>query len=210
MSGSELTLYHYWRSSCSWRLRWAFAIKGLSYKTTPVNLLKGEQKSDEHCKRNPSAFVPSLQLGEQSFSESLAVLEWLEETYPTPALLPKNSLERLRVREFTMKIASGTQPIQNLSVMRFYSDDKDKQRSWSRHWITKGLSACHDLIKTLPESEYCFGSVVTFADLCLVPQVYNAKRFSVDMSLFPRLEGIYQNCLKTKTCQDSHPDKFQE
>lgn len=206
----DLTLYHYWRSSCSWRVRWAFAIKGLPYEAIPVNLLQSEQTGKNHLQRNPSGFVPSLQLGGQSFSESMALLEWLEESYPTPSLLSKDPLQRLRVREFSMKIASGIQPIQNLSVMRFHSDDQDKQRDWSKHWITKGLMACEKLLQGSEDSKFCFGDQLTFADLCLVPQVYNAKRFSVDMNLFPRLEEVYERALKTKTCQDSHPDKFKD
>lgn len=202
-----LTLHHYYRSSCSWRVRWGLRIKNVPHQLVAVNLLEGEQKSPAYLKINATGFVPCLDISNDQFGESLAILEWLEESYPTPPLLPVTPIERLRVRELCQIIASGTQPLQNLEVQKMISKNRDEQLSWSREWIKKGLQA-YELGCSKSAGTYSVGASVTFADLCLIPQVYNALRFQVDLNSFPRIESIYQRCLSLKECQDSAPDRY--
>lgn len=208
MKPKNLTLFHYWRSSCSWRVRWALALKEIPYQTKPINLIKDEQKSDFYKQLNPSEQVPCLQVENTFISESLAIIEWLDEIYPYPKILPGDPLKRLQIRSLSYKIASGIQPIQNLCVMKKYHREKEKQLEWSKYWIEKGFKSIEKILEKTA-SPFCFGQQVTLADLCLIPQVYNAKRFSVVMTQFPKIEKIYDNCLTTKACQESHPDQFQ-
>lgn len=209
MPTKKLTLFHYWRSSCSWRVRWALAAKEIPYETKAVNLLEAEHQSKDYKRLNPSGQVPCLKIGEHYISESLAIIEWLDETFPEPRLIPGNPWKKLEVRSLAYKIASGIQPIQNLSVMRKHHRERDEQLRWSRYWIEKGFLAVEKILEGTATRFAC-GSEVTLADLCLVPQVYNAKRFSVDLNHFPKIERVYENCLETKACQEAHPDSFQK
>ena len=204
---SELTLHHYWRSSCSWRVRWALAIKNLEYKCEAVNLLAGEQKEAKHLTANPAGFVPALFVDGVPYGESIAIMEWLEETYPSPPLLPTSAADRLIVRQLTNIISSGTQPIQNLAVQARVSEDKSERIAWAKYWIERGLGAYETLLQQ-HAGTYSFGSNITMADLCLIPQVYNALRFDVAMNHFPKAQEIYDRCLELETCQAAHPDRF--
>jgi len=201
----QIELLHYWRSSCSWRVRWALAIKGISYKSTPINLLKEEQKIDSYTANNPSAFVPTIKINGESLAESGAILEWLEEVYPTPAILPQDSLSRIKVRQLALTIIAGTQPIQNPAVLKTVSSSPEARQEFGRHWIANGLAVYEKLLERGNPGTYSFGSTVTMADLCLIPQVYNANRFNVDMSQFPLISGINQRCLATKECDTAAP-----
>ncbi|HYX37415.1 MAG TPA: maleylacetoacetate isomerase [Oligoflexus sp.] len=201
-----LTLYHYWRSSCSWRVRWALALKGLPYESVAVNLLKSEQRSDEYLALNPTGQVPMLKVGDRTVSESMAIIEWLEETYPYEPLLPKDPWDKALVREVTMMVVAGMQPLQNLKVTRFYSEDQKQRDSWSQHFIEEGFHALEK--KLAPYSgPYAFGHQLTLADIAIVPQVYNALRVHVEMRRFPRMEAIYSNCLKTDYCDKAAPHR---
>jgi len=206
----QLKLFHYWRSPCSWRVRWALEYKGISFEKEAVNLLKAEQRSESYKGLNPSAHVPTLEIDAKDFlSESIAILEWLEQEYSEHPLLPSSSLDRAAVRELSMIIASGTQPIQNLKVMQHLSDDKAERAQWSSHFIEQGLRAFEDKLKTWGFSgTFCYKDQLTFADLCLIPQIYNANRFNVDMSQFPILSAINENALKTESCFKAHPDRY--
>lgn len=207
----DLTLYHYWRSSCSWRVRWGFALKGVPYKSVPVNILAGEQREAAYLAKNPSGYLPALQVddadGQRFFGESLAILEWLEEAHPTPALLPKAPLERLHVRQLALTIATGTQPLQNPAALKRMSTDETARKGHAQFFIAQGLQTFETLLDKRPETTYAGGDHVTFADLCLVPQVYNALRFDVDLAKTPRIRGIYERCLATKECAESHPSR---
>lgn len=203
-SNYKITLYHYWRSSCSWRVRWALAHKGISFDDVAVNLLANEQNSPAYLAKNPGGFVPALEINGEFFGESLAMLEWIEETFRNNPLLPQNPNDRMRVRQMCQMIASGIQPIQNLSVMRMYSSDAGEQAKWARHWIAKGLDKLEQLVSQ-HAGTYCFGGALTLADLCLVPQIYNANRFNVDMTAYPTLNRINQLCLTIPECQASAP-----
>ncbi|MDO8527379.1 MAG: maleylacetoacetate isomerase [Deltaproteobacteria bacterium] len=208
----QLKLYHYWRSSSSWRVRWAFAIKKMPCAFVAVDLLKGEQKGDAHLKRNPSGHVPVLEVedGGKTFflTESLAIIEWMEEIQKEPSLLPGNSFQRARIRALSEIVNSGTQPVQNLKVQKFHSSDPEKQKEWTRHWIREGLSAYENLVKETA-GKFSVGDTVTMADLFLIPQCYNAKRFDVPLSEFSTIARIDAAAFQTSECQASAPDKFQ-
>lgn len=207
MKPKDLVLYHYWRSSCSWRVRWALALKEISYKHIAINLLAGDNQKEAYLKINKSGQVPALHIGNKFVSESLAIIEWLDEIHPSPKLILGTPSKRMAIRKLSYKIASGVQPIQNLSVMRAHSKEKAKQREWSKKWIVSGFKAYEKILEKT-STKFSFGSEITMADLCLIPQVYNAKRFSVNLEEFPKVRGVYENCLKTKSCQNSHPDRF--
>ena len=200
----QITLYHYWRSSCSWRVRWALLHKQVSYNDLPINLLANEQNSPAYLAVNPGGFVPAIYYQGMVFGESLAIMEWLEESFPANPLLPQNATDRLRVRQVCQMIVSGIQPIQNLSVMRRHSSDPSEQAAWAHYWIKAGLEKVETLL-TPHAGTYCFGGQLTMADMCLVPQIYNANRFNVDLSAFPKISQINQNCLQLSDCQKAAP-----
>ena len=188
-------LRSYFRSSCSWRVRIVLAWKGLQADMIPVHLVQdgGEQHKEEHKALNPMRQLPVLLVGDQPISQSVAIMEYLEEVHPTPPLLPSSPLERARVREMVEVINSGIQPIQNLSVMqelkRKFEIDKEGTLGWSRYWITRGFGALETLV-IQSHGRYSSGDQVTLADVCLVPQIYNARRFGVEMEAFPTLLKI--------------------
>lgn len=201
----NLTLHHYWRSSCSWRVRWAMNIKNVAYDSVPVNILTGEHRAPDYVARNPAGLLPGLDVGGNFFGESLAMIEWLEEIYPQPALLPKDPLERLRVRQLAMIIASGTQPLQNPSVINYYTSDAEEKKKHAAHWIRHGLQTFQKVRSYGKPGLYSFGDSVTTADLCLIPQIYNALRFGIDMAEFRDLQEIYDRCLKLPACDQAAP-----
>jgi maleylacetoacetate isomerase len=204
MSQQPITLFHYWRSSCSWRVRWALAIKGVTYESKPVNLLKGEQRSPEYLKLNPSGLVPCLMIDGVPSGESLAMLEWIEEKFPRRALLPQDPASRMRVRQMCLSVVAGTQPLQNLGVQNYYSDDPAKKFAWAKHWTINGMRAFDALIEP-HAGTFCFGSQLTMADICLIPQCYNAVRYGVDLDQYPRLKRIYEHCLSLPECDAAAP-----
>ena len=201
----QLTLYHYWRSSSSWRVRWALAIKNITYDSVAVNLLKKEHSENNYKQKSKMGFVPCLEIDGKAITESLAIIEWLEEKFPAKPLLPKDPWDRLKVRELAFIIAAGTQPVQNLSVQLYYSDDKEKRKEYAHHWISKGLGAYEESISEISQ-KYSYGDDITIADLCLIPQCYNALRFGVNLSIYPKIKEIYERCLQLKTCIEAHPD----
>lgn len=200
----SLTLYHYWRSSCSWRVRWALAIKGVGYQPVHINLLKGEQTSPQFLEKNPMGTVPALHVGGKILGESLAILEWIEENYPTPALFPEDSFDRALARQLSLIIVAGTQPLQNLSVQKYYCPDDKKKAEDGRHWIGRGLKAYEKLVAK-SHGLYSLGDTVTVADLCLIPQCYNAERFEYSLSQVPIIREIYQRCRELPECKAAEP-----
>lgn len=203
---TALTLYHYWRSSCSWRVRWVLALKGVPYESIPVNLLQGEQKAEAYLAVNPSGQVPTLKVGDRCLSESMAIIEWLEETYPYEPVLPKDPWDRALVRELALMVVAGIQPVQNLKVGRFYSEDQKQREAWNKHFIEEGFQALEKKLAAYP-GPFAFGSQLTLADIALVPQVYNALRVGVEMRRFPRIEAIYSHCIKTDECEKAAPHR---
>ncbi|ENU24243.1 maleylacetoacetate isomerase [Acinetobacter proteolyticus] len=205
-----MKLYSYFRSSAAYRVRIALNLKALPYETEAVHLVKNEQQLASYRALNPSQLVPTLLDQDQTFTQSLSILEYLEERYPAKALLPKDLVERAKVRAFAQSIACDIHPINNLRVLKYLQNDlaisNEQKTLWYRHWILEGF---HSLEMQLQHSngQFCFGSQPTFADCCLIPQVYNAKRFKIDLSAFPKIESIYQHCLTLPAFLNATPEQ---
>ncbi|XP_053143071.1 maleylacetoacetate isomerase isoform X2 [Hemicordylus capensis] len=196
-------LYSYFRSSCSWRVRIALTLKGIAYEQAPVHLLKdgGQQHSSEFQALNPMQQVPALKIDGVTLSQSLAIIEYLEETRPNPRILPQDPKKRAQVRMISDHIVSGIQPLQNLSVLQQMGE---KQQEWAEHCISRGFKAVEQVLQETA-GRYCVGDEVTMADLCLVPQVYNAARFKVDLAPYPTIVRINKALLELDAFQISHP-----
>ncbi|CAM4162811.1 maleylacetoacetate isomerase [Acinetobacter dispersus] len=205
-----MKLYSYFRSSAAYRVRIALNLKALPYETEAVHLVKNEQQLASYRALNPSQLVPTLLDQDQTFTQSLSILEYLEERYPAKALLPKDLVERAKIRAFAQSIACDIHPINNLRVLKYLQNDlaisNEQKTLWYRHWILEGF---HSLEMQLQHSngQFCFGSQPTFADCCLIPQVYNAKRFKIDLSAFPKIESIYQHCLTLPAFLNATPEQ---
>jgi len=185
----KIVLYSYFRSSASWRVRIALALKDVKYEYKAVHLVKKEQKSDEYTKMNPMAQVPTLVVDDVTLTQSLPILEFIEEKFPSPALLPKEPTARAQVRAISEIINSGTQPLQNLSVLQKLEGLNVDKTEWGKFYITQGLKAVEAMLERTA-GKYCHGDSVTMADLCLIPQLHNAERFKVDMSAFPKIVAV--------------------
>ena len=209
-----LTLYSYWRSSAAYRVRIALNLKQLSYVTVPVHLLNngGEQHADEFRELNPQESVPVLLDGARVFRQSMAIIEYLDEAYPGVAsLLPSTARERARVRALAQTIACDIHPLNNLRVMQFlerdFSSPAVERERWSRHWITEGFRALQALLgDNSSMGLYCEGDSPTLADICLVPQVYNARRIGVDLAAYPDIVRIEQQCLALPAFEAARPE----
>ncbi|XP_076326388.1 maleylacetoacetate isomerase-like isoform X2 [Tachypleus tridentatus] len=204
VSSSKPILYSYFRSSCSWRVRIALALKGIEYEYRPVNLIKagGEQHLEDFRKLNPLEKVPALVINGHTLTQSLAIINYLDEEYPQNKLLPVDPLMKAQVNIVADTIACDIQPIQNLVVLQYVGDEKKAE--WGKYWITKGFTGLEKLLLTTA-GKYCVGDSVTLADLCLVPQVYNANRFKVDMTQFPLISRINHALCQLEAFQISHP-----
>lgn len=207
-----LKLYDYYRSSAAYRVRIALNLKGCEYEKQTVHLLKdgGQQHSEEYKRVNPLALVPSLQDGDFIISESLAIIEYLNEKYPTPPLLPKNAADKARVRALALMIIADTHPLCNLRVnnylMEKFNITDAQKKEWLQHWIHTGLSAFEAQLKANQFSgKFCFGDTPTLADVCLVPQLYSAKRFECDLSSYPTLTRINENCAMLDAFAEAYP-----
>ncbi len=208
----ELKLYSYWRSSASYRVRIALNLKGLSYQTIPVNLISQEQYGEGFGEQNPQHMVPVLVHGNRVMRQSLAMMEWLEEYFEgqgTPLLSYPNR-ERARIRALAQLIATDIAPINVLRVLQYLGkqhgfSDADK-KTWTQHWIREGFDAFEQLLDNPSTGEFCEGDEPTIADCCLIPQVYNALRWELDMSPYPRIEAIYQRAMQLPAFQDAAPE----
>ncbi len=205
-----MKLHGYFRSSASYRVRIALNLKGLSADHLPHHLRKGEQRDSAYLAINPQGLVPTLQDDQGAIlTQSLAIIEWLEEIHPEPPLLPKDPLRRAKVRAFAMALACDTHPVQNLKVLarlRELGIPEEEVTGWAAWANREGLSACETLIADEP-GPFCFGTAPTMADLCLVPQLANARRFGVDVSAYPRLLKAEAAARETKAFADAAPDK---
>jgi len=207
-----MKLYSYFRSSAAYRVRIALNLKGLAYETVPVHLLKdgGQQLSDSYRSLNPTALVPTLVDGDLAVGQSMAILEYLEETHPAPALLPADAKGRARVRAIAQTIACDIHPLNNLRVLKYLEHEmgvgEEAKNEWYRHWIAQGLSALEAMLAASPETgRYCHGDQPTFADLCLVPQLFNARRFGCDESAYPTIVRIDAECAGLAAFQQAAP-----
>ncbi|QYE34878.1 MULTISPECIES: maleylacetoacetate isomerase [Sphingosinicellaceae] len=187
------TLYGYWRSSASYRVRIALAIKGLAYDQVAINLAKGAQSGIGFKLLNPQGFVPYLIDGDTGLNQSLAIIEYLDEVYPEPPLLPGDPIGRARVRGVAQQIACDIHPVNNLRVLNYLrgplAQPQEAVDTWYRHWIEVGFEALEEIAE-VATGEYLFGDTVTLADICLVPQMWNARRLQADIARFPKLSAI--------------------
>ncbi|MEK1867996.1 MAG: maleylacetoacetate isomerase [Ensifer adhaerens] len=208
---SETVLYDYWRSSASYRVRIALNNLGESYRSVPVDLLAKAHKAPEHLVRNPQGLVPVLEIDGERFTQSLAIIEYLAETRATSGFLPEDAIGRQRVRSLSYAIAMDIHPVCNLSVvshvMANAEDSEAARRNWMRKFIGEGLAAFERLLDHSATGRFCHGDMPTMADFCLVPQVYNARRWDVDISACPRLVAIDQNCAEIEAFARAHPDR---
>ncbi|MDP3273858.1 MAG: maleylacetoacetate isomerase [Deltaproteobacteria bacterium] len=207
----SLRLYQYWRSSASWRVRWALAHKGIAFESIPVNLLEQGQRSDSHTARNPMQHVPALEVSPGRFlAESVAILEWLEQMHPDPALYPSDPWLRARVRQVCELVNAGIQPLQNLTVLAAVSSDAEVKKAWAARFNARGLTALESLLCTLDaelgEGTFAVGNSLTAADLFVVPQVYSARRFAVDLTPFPRVLLAERSALATPHAHGALPE----
>ena len=204
-----MKLHGYFRSSASYRVRIALNLKGLSAEHLPHHLRKGEQRDPAYLAINPQGLVPTLQDGSAVITQSLAIIEWLEETHPEPPLLPKDPLRRAHVRAFAMALACDTHPVQNLKVLarlRQLGLAEQQVTDWAAWANREGLAACETLIADEP-GPFCFGEAPGMADLCLVPQLANARRFGVDVAAFPRLLTAEAATKNIKAFADAAPER---
>lgn len=210
---SGLVLYDYWRSSAAYRVRIALNLKGLSYESRAVHLVRdgGEQHSEAYRAINPQELVPSLLDGERVLTQSLAILEYLDETWPDLPLLPADPGARARVRAMAMMLASDAHPIGNLRVLQYLQTqldaDEPKRLAWSQHWIATSFSALETLLAgNAATGRYCHGDVPGMADACLVPQFYNAVRWGVPLGAYPTLRRICGECSTLAAFQRAAPE----
>ncbi len=193
----EMRLYDYWRSSASYRVRIALNIKGLTFEQIPVDLRAGGQRTEEYLAVNPQALLPFFESGDVKISQSLAIIDYLEELHPTPAVLPNDAAGRAYVRSMAQIIACDIHPLNNQRVISYLEKDLGcdqlKRMIWYHRWIADGFKALEAAAKAAP-GDFCYGDEPTLADICLVPQVYNAKRYEVDLGPFPTLRTINDRC----------------
>ena len=189
----DRTLYSYWRSSAAYRVRIALALKGLPFDTRAVDLRSGAQGGVGFALLNPQGLVPYLIDGEVGLNQSLAIIEYLDETYPEPPLVPKSIVERSRARAAALQIACDIHPLNNLRVLQYLKNvlghDQAAIDTWARHWIETGLAAIEE-VAAAHGGAYLCGDVLTIADVCLVPQLYNARRVQADVARFPALGAL--------------------
>ncbi len=207
-----LIVHGYFRSSAAYRLRIAMNLKGLAPGFRSVHLRRGDQRTDTYRSLNPQGLVPALETGDGAvLTQSLAIIEWLDETHPTPPLLPRDPLGRAHARAFAQVIACDIHPLQNLRVLRYlkarFGQDQDGLDAWCRHWIEPGLAACEALLAGGPEAAFAFGDAPGLAEICLVPQMASADGFGLDLAPFPRLRALRGRCEALPAFADAHPSK---
>jgi maleylacetoacetate isomerase/maleylpyruvate isomerase len=204
-----MKLYNYFRSSASFRVRIALQLKGLPFEYISVHLAKGQHKLPEYSAIAADNLVPNLVIDGEHLSQSMAIIEYLDEMHPEPALLPKDPLARARVRALAQSIACEIHPINNLRVLKYLSGtlglSEDQKNTWYRHWVREGLEAFERQLAQGPESTFCYGNTPSLADCCLVPQIFNAKRFDVNLEGLPRTMGAFEACMKLEAFQKAQP-----
>ncbi|KAI3638753.1 hypothetical protein MIR68_003251 [Amoeboaphelidium protococcarum] len=202
---NQIVLYSYWRSSCSWRVRIALNFKGIPYQYRAINLLQAEQQGEEYVALNPAKSLPTLLIDGLVLTQSVAILEYLEERKPESwRLLPVMPAERAKVRALVNIVCCDIQPVQNMKVLKQVGEDKKAE--WAQKCITSGFEALEKMLQQTAGT-YCVGDQVSLADVCLVPQVYNANRFQVDMTKFPLIQRINASLEQLEPFQKAHPDQ---
>lgn len=205
----KLVLYDYYRSSASYRVRIALNLKGVDHERVPVNLLEGEQKDEAYRAMNPQGFVPMLEAEGMRITQSLAIIGWLDRQFPDPPFLPADSLDRAHVGAMAMAIAADIHPLNNLRVLKHLAGlglDQAARDDWYRHWIREGFDSLEALAAP-SAGRHLFGDTVTVADICLVPQMFNARRFEVDLAPYPALVAADAAATGLDAFAAAHPDR---
>jgi maleylacetoacetate isomerase/maleylpyruvate isomerase len=206
-----MQLYNYFRSSASYRLRIALALKGLDYDYRAVHLSKNEQFNESYAAVSASRLVPALVDGDHVLTQSLAICEYLEETHPEPPLLPRDALGRARVRALACDIACEIHPLNNLRVLRYLVHDlklsEDDKNRWYRHWVETGLETLERQLADPRTGRFCHGDTPTLADICLVPQIFNARRFDCRTDHVPTVMRIFEACMALEAFNETQPSK---
>jgi maleylacetoacetate isomerase len=207
-----IKLYDYFRSSAAFRVRIALNLKNLPFEKIPIHLVNngGEQHSEQYRSLNPQELVPALEVDNQIITQSLAILEYLEEQYPEPALLPKDAVQRAHVRQIALAIATDTHPLNNLRVLQYLTNTlnvtEEQKNTWYQHWIAKGFVALEQWLKNTA-GLFCFGDTPTLADVCVIPQVFNAYRFNCDVAPYPTLVKIFNHCKELPAFKNAWPEE---
>lgn len=215
MNEAALTLYTYWRSSAAYRVRIGLNLKGLPWQARPLHLVHGggQQHDTDYTALNPQALVPTLIHGQRVLTQSLAILEYLDDAFPdTAALLPADAPGRARVRALSQLVACDIHPLNNLRVMQYLGGrlgvDEPARQEWTGHWMHAGFAAMEVMLASSSATgRFCHGDTPGLADCCLLPQLYNARRFSIDLTAYPTLQRIEQHCCALAAFQDAHPDR---
>jgi maleylacetoacetate isomerase len=215
MHGNGLTLYDYWRSSACYRVRIALNLKGLAYEQKPIHLVEGggQQHGAAYRSINPQEVIPALVHGQRILRQSLAIIEYLEEAFPgEPPLLPATARDRAHVRALALVVACDIHPLNNLRVMQYlereHAIDQEARERWSRHWMAQGFAALEAMLAAdTATGTFCHGDTPTLADACLVPQLYNARRFGLDLSPWPILRRIDAQCLALPAFDAARPER---
>jgi maleylacetoacetate isomerase/maleylpyruvate isomerase len=205
-----MKLFNYFRSSASFRVRIALELKGLPYDYAAVHLVKGEHKKDDYAALSPTGLVPTLVTDSgEALEQSMAIIEWLDETHPEPALMPSDPLGRHKVRALSQLIACEIHPLNNLRVLKYLVNQlkvpDDAKNDWYRHWVRTGLEAYERELARLPQSKYSFGNTPTMADCCLVPQVFNGRRVNTPEDGLPRTMAVFNACMELPAFQKAQP-----
>ncbi|NNG43167.1 maleylacetoacetate isomerase [Pseudoalteromonas sp. NEC-BIFX-2020_002] len=202
-----MKLYTYFRSSAAYRVRIALNLKNISHELVTVNLLKSEQQGAEYLDKNPQGLLPALETDEGVLAQSMAILEYLEETHPQTPLLFGNAWQKAQIRNLCYAVACDIHPIDNLRVLKYLSSelgaDDDAKNTWYRHWVEIGFEKIEKSLDG--NNDYCVGNTLSLADVCLIPQVFNAYRFKVDMTAYPKIAAIYERCNKLDAFIDAAP-----
>jgi maleylacetoacetate isomerase len=202
------TLYDYYRSSAAYRVRIGLNLKGAAYDSVDVSLLNGDQRSPEHLARNPQGFVPVLDVGEGVLTQSLAILDYLDAKHPEPRFVPADPLARSRTLAMALTVACDIHPLNNLRVLNYLKRDlgveEDARNDWYRHWVVQGFEALEAMAGDGP---YLGGDAPDMADICLVPQMYNARRFEVDLTPYPKLVAADAAAQAIEAFAAAHPDR---
>jgi maleylacetoacetate isomerase len=208
---SKPVLYDYFRSSASYRVRIALNLKGISYETVPVNLLEGAQRTEDYRARNPQGLVPMLEIDGHRLTQSLAIILYLDATRPQPPLLPPHPADAAQARALALAlaVACDIHPLNNLRVLRYLKDELDQPQeardAWYRHWVTEGFEALEEM--AVPRAgRFLFGDSPTLADICLVPQMFNARRLDVPLAAFPTLIRADSEACRLEAFAAAHPD----
>lgn len=208
---SRPVLYDYHRSSACYRVRIALNLKAVDYQAVPVNLLEGEQKAEEYRARNPQGFVPTLEAEGLRLTQSLAIIDWLEARHPEPALLPADAGDRAHVLAMALTVACDIHPLNNLRVLKYLSgalgQPQDVRDAWYRHWVAEGLAALEAMAARGGAGRFLFGDAPTLADVCLVPQMFNARRFEVPLDPYPTLLRADGQAEGLEAFAAAHPDR---